>query len=360
VKILHVLTEPKGGGGAYAVALARAAAARGDRVLLASPRPLAAGLPEIRLRRGSLVRLRRASRNADLVHLHGVRAALVRPLLARRHVVITTHGLHALRASRGLRKRAVSLATRSLLRDLDAIVCVSEAEARDLRELRLPLARTHVVLNGVPAVDAPGETQRHDARRLLGIGTDAFVVLFVGSLIHQKNPHLALEAAAIARRSRPDLVLLVAGDGVLRADLENHGYDGTRLLGHRSDMDLLYAAADMLLNTSRWEGLSLSLLEGLWRRLPLVVTDGPGNDEAAGDAGLVTPQEPDAVAAAILKLAHDPGLRAAMAERARARAESLFGEDEMVQRTLAIYDTVARGAAGRRRNDGAAGFDFDD
>lgn len=341
-----MLTRPEGGGGRYAIALARAAMARGDQVLLASPRPLDAGLPEIPLRRGSLAQLRRAARGVDLIHLHGVRAALTRPLLARRHAVITTHGLHALRAAHGLRKQAIGLVTRVLLRNLDAIVCVSEAEARDLRKLGLPSARTHVVLNGVPAVDVPSETERLDARRHLGIEPNAYVLLFVGSLIHQKNPQLAVKAAAIARRSQPELVLLVAGDGVLRPDLESHADEGTRLLGHRSDMDRLYAAADVLLNTSRWEGLSLALLEALWRGLPLIVTDGPGNEEAAGNAGLVTPQEPNAVAEAILRLCRDRGLRAVLAERARTRAESLFREEVMLELTLAIYDSVVGGVAG--------------
>jgi glycosyltransferase involved in cell wall biosynthesis len=348
VKILHVLTQPEGGGGAYAVALARAALGRGDEVLLATPRPLAAGLPELATSPGSPTTLRRAARAADLVHLHGVRAALARPLLVGRHVVITTHGLHALRAGHGLRKRAIGFVTRALLTRLDAIICVSEAEARDLRKLGLPPGRTHVVLNGVPPADTPTAAERQEARRKLGVGADAFVVLFVGSLIHQKNPQLALDAAVIARRSHSELVLLVAGDGVLRPDLGDPG-EGTRLLGQRNDMDVLYAAADVLLNTSRWEGLSLALLEGLWRGLPLIVTDGPGNEEAAGDAGLVTAQEPDAVAAAIVRLAEDRELRTALAERARARAESLFREEVMVERTLAIYDSVmaARGGTAR-------------
>lgn len=349
MKILHVLTRPEGGGGAYAVALARAAQARGDDVVLASPRPLDAGFPELRLGRGSLASLRAAARSADLVHLHGVRATLTRPLLLGTRVVVTTHGLHALRAAKGFRRRAIGLVTHLLVRGVDAIVCVSEAEARDLRKLRVPSRRTHVVLNGVPPAEAPAEAERQEARRLLELEPDSFVVLFVGNLIYQKHPQLALDAAAIASRSVPGLTLLVAGEGELHAALEGRGGDATRLLGRRRDMDVLYAAADVQLNTSRWEGLSLALLEGLWRGLPLVVTDAPGNAEAAGDAGLLTHQEPDAVAAALVRLAQEPALRAALAARARPRAESHFREDVMLERTLAIYDSVASGVQPRAR-----------
>ena len=348
MRILHVLNRPEGGGGAYAVALARAALARGDEVMLWAPRPLDAGLPEVPFHRGSLTSLRRESTGADLVHLHGVRAALTRPLLRGRHAVMTTHGLHQLRATQGLRKWVVGIVTRILLTKLDAVVCVSEAEARDLRALGFPPQRTHVVLNGVPAADVPTEAERDEARRRLGLEPDAFVVLFAGFLVYQKNPQLALDAAALARRSRPELVLLVAGDGELRPEL-SVPREGVHLLGHRTDMQVLFAAADAVLNTSRWEGLSLALLEGLWRGLPLVVTDGPGNEEAAGDAGLVTRQEPSDIAAALVRLAEDGELRMLLAGRARARAESCFREDAMLERTLALYDTVVGGPGGTDR-----------
>ena len=161
-------------------------------------------------------------------------------------------------------------------------------------------------------------------------------MLFVGSLIYQKNPQLAVEGAAIARRTRPELMLLVAGEGVLRPELDARaGRRHADSWATGRDVEVLYAAADVLLNTSRWEGLSLALLEGLWRGLPLVVTDGPGNEEAAGDAGLVTRQDPDAVAAALVRLAEDGTLRRTLAERARPRALSRFREDAMLERTLA-------------------------
>lgn len=341
MRVLHVLTEPRGGGGKYAVTLARASVARGDEVVFASPRPLAVGLPEIPLRVGSISRLRQECGRADLVHLHGVRAGLVGLLCRRQRVLLTTGGLHALRAAHGVWRGPIGLATRKLLRGADAIICVSEAEAEDIRKLDGSLApRTVVVLNGVPPALVPTQQERDDARVRLGIPLDWRVILFVGSLIFQKHPELAIEAVAIARRSVPELVLLVAGEGPLRATLEPLAGEGIRLLGNRDDVEVLLAACDVVLNTSRWEGLSLALLEALWRGRPLVVTDAPGNAEAAGAAGLLVTQEPQDVAAALLRLLKNDELHAAMSAEARRRAEALFREDVMIGKTLAVYDEL--------------------
>jgi glycosyltransferase involved in cell wall biosynthesis len=114
-----------------------------------------------------------------------------------------------------------------------------------------------------------------------------------------------------------------------------------RLLGERDDVDDLLAAADAVVNTSRWEGLSLALLEALWRGRPLVVVDAPGNAEAAGDAGLVVRErDAAAVAAAIERLFAEPRLLEALSGRARARAEACFDERRMVAGTLALYDEL--------------------
>lgn len=342
MRILHVLTEPRGGGSAYALALSRAAALRGDGIAIATPRSFTAEFPELPLRANGIRRLHAASRAADVVHLHGVRAALVRPLLGGRSVIVTTHGLHALRAAHGPRRHAIRLVTRELLRDVDAIVCVSEADGDDVRAFGDSWRRrAHVVLNGVPPAPVPTAAQRAAARDALGISPDTPVALFLGRLSYQKNPQLAAEAAAIVREAIPELVLLMAGDGPLRPELELLDDEHVRVLGHWPDVPALLAAADVVVNTSRWEGLSLALLEALWRGRPLVVTDSPGNPEAVGDAGVVVGQDAEAVAAAVASLLRDPEVLRSAGERARRRAESLFDERDMIDRTLAIYDELA-------------------
>jgi glycosyltransferase involved in cell wall biosynthesis len=115
------------------------------------------------------------------------------------------------------------------------------------------------------------------------------------------------------------------------------------LLGWRDDAPTLLAACDAQLNTSRWEGLSLSLLEGLWRGRPVIATDSPGNGDAAAGCGLLVAAEPAAVARAIERFFTEPGLPEQLAAGARRRAERLFDGRAMARATLELYDEVAGG-----------------
>ena len=339
LRVLHVMTEPRGGGGVHVRELARAGAAAGQAVTLAVP-SLRGGDDPAGM---GVVALARAMRAADIVHCHGVRAALaLPPMRPGGRMAVTTHGLHGLRGPTGARGQVVRALTRAALGRADAIVCVSDDDALEVAALSPRLAsRCRTITNGVAPLPLATAGERSSARRALGLATDDHVLLLVGSLIHQKHPELAVEAVVRARRELPGLVLLVAGDGPLMADLRGLDAQGAWLLGQRSDVHSLMAAADVVLNTSRWEGLSLALLEALWRGRPLLATDSPGNPEAVGDAGLVAPADPDALAEAIVRLATEPGLLDALAARARPRAETLFDARRMVDETLALHSEVA-------------------
>jgi glycosyltransferase involved in cell wall biosynthesis len=179
----------------------------------------------------------------------------------------------------------------------------------------------------------------------LGLASEQPALLFVGGLRYQKNPQLAVEAIRLARLQVPDLVMFVAGGGPLQGELERAAVAGVKLLGERQDVAALLGAVDAVVNTSRWEGLSLALLEALWAGKPLVVTDAPGNAEAAGDAGFVVPNhDPEALASAVVSLFTENGLLERLSRQARGRAERLFSDERMVEETLPLYEE-ARGTA---------------
>jgi glycosyltransferase involved in cell wall biosynthesis len=338
VRIVHVLTEPRGGGGVYARTLARASVARGDDVVVAAPAPLADDLPWItlHLRHRELVRKLRV---ADVVHCHGIRAGLAGFVPTKAAVVQTPNGVHQARSKEGLAGVVARSGTRAVLRRADLIVCVSESERTFVQSLVPSRAtRLRVVLNGVAARPAVTEPERAAARKKLALTPEQRALLFVGGLRFQKNPQLAVEAIELARRELPQLVLLMAGGGPLQPEVEAAAGPGVVLLGERGDVGDLLAAADAVLNSSRWEGLSLALLEALWAGRPLVVTDAPGNEEAVGDAGFVAPNhDAAALAAAIVELLGDDDRLAELSQRARRRAETMFSDERMVAETLPLY-----------------------
>lgn len=119
---------------------------------------------------------------------------------------------------------------------------------------------------------------RKNVRAELDIAESAFVVLHMGRFVEQKNHRFLLEVFAELLRLRPDTVLLLAGDGPLRAEMEQRaqslGIAGSvRFLGQRPDADRLYSAADVFCLPSLYEGLPVVGVEAQAAGLPILLSD---------------------------------------------------------------------------------------
>jgi glycosyltransferase involved in cell wall biosynthesis len=350
VHVLHVLADYDGGGAVHAAALARHAAASGAHVRLAvpgeAPDGILTGVAESdvvvlpRSTRGRAAAVARLARGADVVHAHGAKAAAWSlPALTLRPSLVTFHGLHPLRRSRG---RGYRFLARRLVEVLaaaaDAVICVSESEARDLRQLNVSARKLHVVPNGVEVRAAPSDEERAAARASLALNDGVLAVLLAGRLHEQKDPLTAVRAA----RSLPagDVVLLIAGDGELMPLVRAEARDNVRVLGRVPGIQGLLAASDVVVNTSLWEGLPLVVLEAMANARAVVASDAPGNVEALGDAGVIVPRRDPAAFAAALDALRDADRRNRLARLGRARVEGRFRLDEMLTATDAVYEQV--------------------
>ena len=156
-------------------------------------------------------------------------------------------------------------------------------------------------------------------------------VLTVSRLDEEKNPLLLADVLRLLVTADPRWRLVVAGEGplagALRDRLEALGLaDHAELLGH-VDLDPglrdLYRSSHAFLHVSWTEGLPQVLFEAFAAGLPVVATDVGGVAAAAGDAALlVGPGDPEAPAAALLRIAAQPALRDALTERALTRARA--------------------------------------
>jgi glycosyltransferase involved in cell wall biosynthesis len=342
--VLHVLPHPGAGGETYVDLLEPMEGFRFERVSLTERR----GALEVV---GGVARARRAARNADLVHVHGDTAAIICVrLLRRRPGVITFNGLHLLRRSRGLPRRLLAFGLRRAIGRARASICVSESELRDAalvaaRELREKLVLIH---NGVPDPGPIAPDVRSKTRRELGLSEEDLAVLYIGQLEARKGVldlALALESA---HREQATLTGVFAGDGPLRKEMASRAPSiNARVLGHRDDVDALMRAADVFVMPSEREGLSFAVLEAMARGLAVVVSDGPGNPDAVGEAGIVFPYgQPKTLATALGKLAADSRLRAQLGEAARARARTDFSADRMVAETREVYERALESSDG--------------
>ena len=286
----------------------------------------------------SAVRLGRALRRLEpaIVHLNltdqgdGL-GQIAAAALAGRPTVATVHLVLPSRAR--WRESISGLA----LRRLDTVIGVSAAVTQYLRRRG---ANAVLVRNGLPPpVPDP------NARAALGLKPSDFVVGGVGRLHAQKGWDILCRASLLVREQRRDIVFVVVGEGPERDRLAaSSACKSVRFLGARRGAASLIPAFDMLAAPSRFEGLGLTPLEALHQGVPVIAANIDGLIELVGDCAVVVPPEnPEALAAAILRMAADDGLRAELAERGRRRARTLFTAERMAAETLAVY----RVAAGR-------------
>jgi glycosyltransferase involved in cell wall biosynthesis len=341
--VLHLLPHPGGGAETYIDLLEGLPGYEHRRFPLSDTRSRARGVPSVLARRREAVRL---GREADLVHVHGDMAAmLAAPALKGHPLLLTTHGLHRLRRSGGLAGWAVRRRLRAAVAASRRTICIAADEREDLAAALPPALRGRlvVVANGVPvaAVD-PGRRER--VRESLGLAAGEVAVLFAGQLEERKDPLGAIAAVEAARGRGAELVLLVAGGGPLERDVAARAGPGVRALGHRDDLEDLYAAADLFLLPSHREGMSFALLEAMAHGLPPVVADGSGNRETVAVAGAVfAAGDRGALSEVLAELAADPDERSRLGAAARERIRTELSLERFLAGTRAVYEAALVG-----------------
>jgi glycosyltransferase involved in cell wall biosynthesis len=287
----------------------------------------------------------------DVVHTHLPYAATLSRLVVaslpraqRPAVVYTEHNMWD--------KMAVALKflNRATIGLDDRLVVVSEAARRSLPpRLR---RRAVVVIHGVDltaarAALAERDSLRGDVRRELGLRDGELLALTVANLRPEKAYDVLLRAAALTVAEALPVRFAAVGRGPLRDELtERHerlGLDAHfRFLGPRQDVWRLLAGADLFVLPSRQEGMPVAVMEAASMALPLVLSavgDLPQLFSDGVDAVVVPPEQPDALAAAIGRLATDDGLRARLSRAAAARSE-LFDVASATRTVEGIYDEL--------------------
>ncbi|HMM73122.1 MAG TPA: glycosyltransferase family 4 protein, partial [Rhodocyclaceae bacterium] len=182
-------------------------------------------------------------------------------------------------------------------------------------------------------------------RTELGLGVDDFVVLMVGVIRAVKRHEVALAAFAQLATELPSSRLVIAGDGPMRAWVEARAHalgiaGKTRFLGERDDVGELIGAGDVLLLSSRSEGVPQAVTQALGLGRPVVATRVGGVPELVEDGvsgKLVEPEDVAGMARALATLAGDAALRRRMGEAGREHVRADYSLATMLDRTEALY-----------------------
>lgn len=293
----------------------------------------------------------------DVVHCHHyspyVYGLLATTLTRGVRVVFTEHG--RLSDAAPSRKRRL---VNPMLSLLPATICAVSADLkRHMIAEGFPARRVEVLYNGIDPGRRPRLSQRHAVRDALGIPRDAFVVGTVGRLDPVKNLSVLLDAHAIILERLPEAFLVVVGAGpegpALQAQARALGIASSVLFaGYRSDVRAQLAAFDVYVNSSLYEGVSLTILEAMAAVLPVVATRVGGNAEVVVDAqtGRLVDSSAGAIADAVIQLSQDPARRQAMGEAGRLRVKKHFSLDRMVEQYADAYRLQRQRGEGRAEN----------
>jgi glycosyltransferase involved in cell wall biosynthesis len=203
-----------------------------------------------------------------------------------------------------------------------------------------------VIDNGVKVEKfADQEMVGRTIREEYQIAAGSPLIGIIGRLQPQKDHANFMEAAVQIRGKMSGARFLIIGDGPLREELENQaerlGLSSSLIFtGVRQDIPGVLAALDVLVISSKWEGLPVTLLEGMAARRPIVCTAVGGIPSVVTDgesALLVPPEDSIALANACLRILQDPTLASSLGEVAFERVKNQFSLDAMIGKTLKLY-----------------------
>ncbi len=253
----------------------------------------------------------------------------------------------------GLRRIYTRFSVREACRHGAIVTGTSEAILTSIiKDFGVDLGPRAGVCNlGVPDPVSIDRSVVESLRESLGISANAKVVLNVGSLRTQKNQHSILLAATEITRQFPNVVILIAGEGPLRAQLRDAiDRKGLRnvvsLLGSRSDVPALLQLADLFLFPSRWEGLGLAVVEAQFSGVPVVASDIPALREAVipdRTAILVPPGDVRAIEQAVCQLLGDAERRKAMGNEGAYFAKKHFSIESSADTLVQRYKSLLKG-----------------
>jgi glycosyltransferase involved in cell wall biosynthesis len=284
----------------------------------------------------------------DVIHTHTAKAGVVGRIasLASGQKSIRVHSFHGhlLNGYFGaVKTRLVILIEKFLALFTHQLLADGTAVMNDLLRVGIGNEKKFAVMS--PGLELKSQPSKFDARKELLLDNDLVYCAFIGRVTQIKRPDRFLDVVAEVKARGIDLHFIVAGEG----DLLRYCKDRVRtenlpvtFLGWREDIEVVLAAADLVLLTSDNEGTPLSLIEAGMVGIPVVATNVGSISEIVidGETGLLTDLSVSALADAVEALVADAALRKAMGAAGRARAEQYFSLDRMLKDHSDLYRSL--------------------
>jgi len=228
------------------------------------------------------------------------------------------------------------------------ILCVSE-EVKNyyLRKTGLPENKFAVIENGIDLKMIEKVEYRKELREELGIKEEYFVILTGGRLCKEKSIDILLSVVPELRKEIKNLKILIAGEGeekrnlmevVRKLRIEN----SVIFIGFRKNIVSIIKISDIVVLTSKWEGMPNLILEGMTLKKAVISTDVGGSKEIIKDGingFLLKYGDKNALVDKILYLYKNPGIREKMGEEGYEIVKKKFNLFEKIKEYEKIYSS---------------------
>lgn len=237
----------------------------------------------------------------NIIHIHSPIGGVCGRLAARKErkngtkVIYTAHGFHFFKGAPAKNWLIYYPVEKWLSKYTDCLITINEEDYN--------LAKKKFKAKNVEYVPGIGvdenkfnfemsREERNELRKSLGINEDDFVFIQVGELNNNKNQIMTIEAIKELVKENNKIKLLLVGIGDLKEYYENKIKEyslekSVFLLGYRNDVPKLLKISDVLISTSKREGLPVNILEAMFAGLPIIATNCRGNRDLVPDNNLV-------------------------------------------------------------------------
>lgn len=296
-----------------------------------------------------------AAEKYHLLYCHTPMGAYVSRMAVRKaratrniQVVYMAHGFHFYKGAPLANWLLFYPAEKYLARYTDAIITINR-EDKITAERRLSCIGRQYNLPGIgydrQHIGDLASIDKAEARRLLGLREDDFVLLYIAWFCKRKNHEFLISALPDLLREIPQCKMLFLGDGALMercrryADRLGVG-QSTLFLGYQSPIGTYLKAADVGISSSVWEGLPLNIIEEMYAAMPIVAS------RVRGHVDLIVPEyngflfdlnDRCAFVRHIVSLQRNPELRAVMGRNAKNGIEK-YSVENVLPLMQSVYD----------------------
>jgi glycosyltransferase involved in cell wall biosynthesis len=237
---------------------------------------------------------------------------------------------------------------RKYRKKVDAIIAISERVKRVMVSGGVDRKLIEVIPSGIDFSAFDEVSSKDYLRREFSFSPDDFLVGIVAALADHKGHKYLIQAMKILKEYSAKIKLVIVGHGSLQMELDRQAKESdvkdiVFFLGFREDVPQILASLDLFVLSSYLEGLGSSILDAMASRLPVVATQTGGIPEIVtdGETGLlVPPQDPEALARAILRLYNDRKLAARFGQKGYEVVHQRFSAEAMAKKVVDVYERI--------------------